>query len=73
MTVEMVGAPGTVAASLVIVTVVVAETPVLVVTIVTVFAPTLRLIGADAAPDEFEVPLTVIAALECVRVGVTVT
>jgi len=37
-----------------------------------VFDPTLSEIEPEAAPDVTEVPLTVMVALACVRVGVTV-
>jgi hypothetical protein len=37
-----------------------------------VFDPTLSEIEPEAEPDVTEVPLTVIVALGCVRVGVTV-
>ena len=67
------GAPGAVAAARVTVTVVVADTPVFVATIVTVLAPTDRAIAPDAAPDATAAPFTVSVVEACVRVGVTVT
>jgi hypothetical protein len=41
-------------------------------TTLVVFEPTLSEIAPDADPDVTEVPLTVMVALPCVRVGVTV-